>query len=85
MSKKLPDWSTYWRRYNDLATLQKKSNDLDETLQGLETEFECKLLSGDHIQIITALEERIEELEKIKQDSANSPYGVQASLFEEEA
>jgi len=79
MSKRLPDWTTYWGRYSDLALLQKKSVELDDTLKGIEEEFQCKLLSGDHIQIITALEERIDELEEAQ---AKSPYGVQANLFE---
>ena len=80
MSKKgLPDWMIYWEKSSDLKKLREKSNNLDETLRGIESEFGCKLLSGDHMQIISALEDRIDDLES---SQSGKESGVQADLFE---
>ena len=73
------DWNAYWDKFKSLAALQEKSNNIDETFKRIEAEFGCKLLSGDHIQIIAALEERIEDLENTQ---AKTQAGVQADLFE---
>ena len=75
----LPDWNDYWSKISSLNMLVEKSNDLDDTLRNIEKEFDCKLLSGDHIQIITALEERIEELTNSR---SLTKEGVQADLFD---
>lgn len=75
----LPDWEKYWENFTDLNLLRNKLSNLDETLQYLEKEFATKLMSGDHIQIITYLEERIEQLEH-NEKIENSV--VQADLFE---
>ncbi|MBN1541819.1 hypothetical protein JW992_06705 [candidate division KSB1 bacterium] len=75
---KLPEWSVYWSRYNDADLLQKMSSDMDDTLRRIEAEFNCKLLSGDHLMIIDALEERIEELENARR---TNPVDVQGELF----
>ena len=58
------DWNTYWSEFNDLDELQQKSEDIDEILVSLEKESGTKLLAGDHMLIITALEDRIEWLEE---------------------
>ncbi len=76
--KRLPEWNAYWEKYTDLAQLKKRYDNLDDTLHLLEKEFQCKLLSGDHVQIITTLEERIDELEKLYQAQGA---GLQAELF----
>lgn len=76
--KRLPGWSAYWAQYTDLAQLKKRYDNLDDTLHLLEKEFQCKLLSGDHVQIITGLEDRIDELEQIYQAQGA---GLQAELF----
>ena len=73
------DWAAYWDRFTDLDELQSKSFNLDETLVEIEKESGCKLLSGDQMQIIMALEERIREVSKRSGRNAMSP---QCSLFD---
>ncbi len=76
--KTLPDWQKYWAKIKDIQQLQYKSRQIDETLKAIEQEFNCKLVSGDQLLIIEALEERIGEL---KQElSARS--GMQGDLFD---
>jgi hypothetical protein len=75
---KLPDWKVYWNQHDNIEALHKMMLEMDDTLRRIEAEFSCKLLSGDHLLIIDALEERIDELESAK--SAN-PVGVQGELF----
>lgn len=76
----LPDWEKYWENFHDLSLLRAKANNLDETLNLLEKEFAVKLMSGDHMQIIAALEERIEQLERVQRAEKHV---VQADLFED--
>jgi len=76
---RLPGWGTYWTKFNDLSLLRKRYANLDSTFKMLEKEFDCKLVSGDHIQIIAGLEDRIEDL---KNTLAAQSAGVQAELFE---
>ena len=78
-TSRLPDWNEYWRRSQDLNLLNKKSADLDGTFLAIEEEFGCKLLSGDHLQIISALEDRIDELEMAHQTQGA---GLQTDLFD---
>jgi len=47
-------------------------------LKAIEKEYNCKLMSGDQLMIIEALEERIEQL---KNDMIIKP-GLQGDLFE---
>jgi hypothetical protein len=63
MSNDVLYWNKYWEKYDDLEELDQMSDDIDSTLQGIELGLNRKLLSGDHLLIISALEERIEELE----------------------
>jgi len=72
---RIPDWNRYWAAYKDLNVLERKSQDLDLTLRDLETEFECKFLSGDHLLIVSALEARIAELQAVEKT------GIQSELF----
>lgn len=76
----LPNWEKYWENFSDLEVLREKANNLDETLRLLEKEFAVKLMSGDHMQIIAALEERIDELER-RQRAAQRV--VQTDLFDQ--
>ena len=76
---KLPDWQKYWSKINDINVLQLKSSEIDETLRNIEKEFDCKLMSGDHLLIIEALENRIEEL---KNQLTIQKSGIQADLFD---
>ncbi len=76
---KLPDWQKYWSKFKDINELQLRSSDIDETLKSIEKEFDCKLMSGDHLLIIEALENRIEE---VKNRLSNHKSGIQADLFE---
>jgi len=70
MSKtKMADWETYWSQFDDLNLLQSKSSNLDDTLVEIQQKFDRKLLSGDQLQIIGTLEERIEELERLPKAS----------------
>lgn len=81
MSKRtLPDWDKYWANFNDLDVLRQKSTDLDETLQLIEKEFDTKLMSGDHMQIVASLEDRIDELERTEQAKKSA---VQTNLFDD--
>ncbi len=81
MSKRtLPDWDKYWANFKDLSLLKQKSAELDETLKLIEKEFDTKLVSGDHMQIVESLEERIEELERMEQAQKTA---VQTDLFED--
>ncbi len=73
----LPDWEKYWANFNDLELLKSKSANLDETLQMIEKEFAAKLLSGDHMQLLDALEDRMAELERMEKAQT-----VQTDLFE---
>jgi hypothetical protein len=75
----LPDWGKYWENFKDLDLLRRKSGNLDETLKMIEKEFATKLMSGDHMQIVDSLEERIEELERIRRAEKHV---FQADLFE---
>ncbi len=75
----LPNWEKYWRNFTDLELLREKSINLDDTLEYLEKEFGTKLMSGDHMQLVTALEDRIQELERIEKEESKS---VQANLFD---
>jgi len=76
---KLPNWQKYWSKISDINELQLKSSDIDETLRNIEKEFDCKLMSGDHLLIIEALENRIEE---IKSQLTIQKSGIQADLFD---
>ena len=76
----LPDWDKYWANFTDRELLLYKSDNLDETLLLLEQEFDTKLLSGDHMQILDALDYRINELERMKSSQKNA---MQASLFDD--
>ncbi|HPG39031.1 MAG TPA: hypothetical protein PLP19_09250 [bacterium] len=76
--KSLPDWQKYWAKIIDIQHLQNKSRQIDETLKAIEKEFNCKLMSGDQLMIIEALEERIEQLKNDK----NIKPGLQGELFE---
>ncbi len=58
------DWPGYWARFDDPALLQHKSMNIDQTLREIEEELDIKLLSGDQIQVIEALEERLKEMSK---------------------
>ena len=81
MTKKLlPDWEKYWSNFRDLSLLREKSDNLDDTLQLIEQEFATKLLSGDHLQLVDALDDRIDELERL---AAAEKSSVQTSLFDE--
>ena len=73
------DWVAYWDQFQNLDELQYKSFHLDETLVEIEQRAGCKLLSGDQMQVIMALEERIRELSKSSDKSALS---AQYSLFD---
>ena len=75
----LPNWNKYWSNFTDLDLLRYKSSNLDETLELLEKEFATKLMSGEQMQLITELEDRIAELERIEREEKRS---VQGSLFE---
>ncbi len=80
MSKSLrTDWVAYWNRFSNLNELENKSFQLDDTLIAIEAEVGCKLLSGDQMQIIMALEDRIRELARTGQRSAAS---AQINLFD---
>ncbi|MBN2355244.1 hypothetical protein JXO59_03985 [candidate division KSB1 bacterium] len=73
------DWVAYWAEFNDLDLLQYKSSNLDETLQEIEQQAGFKLLSGDQMQVIVALEDRIRELSKT---CKNKKQDLQVSLFD---
>lgn len=75
----LPDWEKYWENFKDVDLLRFKSGNLDETLTMIEKEFATKLMSGDHMQIVASLEDRIEELERVQRAEKHA---VQADLFE---
>lgn len=75
----LPDWEKYWANFKDLDVLRAKAGNLDDTLQFIEKEFAIKLMSGDHLMLLSALEDRIEELEK--EDKVLKGV-VQTNLFE---
>ena len=75
----LPDWEKYWANFKDLNVLRTKSANLDDTLQLIEKEFATKLLSGDHLMLLSAMEDRIEELEKEEKASKGV---VQTDLFD---
>lgn len=75
----LPDWKKYWSNFTDLDLLRYKSSNLDETLELLEKEFATKLMSGEQMQLITDLEDRIDELERIEREENRS---IQGNLFE---
>jgi len=75
----LPDWEEYWANFKDLEVLRAKAADLDDTLQLIEKEFAAKLMSGDHLMLLSALEDRIEELEKEEKIVKGV---VQTDLFE---
>ena len=64
MSNDVLFWNKYWEKYYDLEELTQMSDDIDSTLRAIELEQRRKLLSGDHLLIISALEDRIEELEE---------------------
>jgi len=65
----MTDWETYWSQFDDLNLLQSKSSNLDDTLVEIQQKLDRKLLSGDQLQIIVSLEERIEELERLPKAS----------------
>lgn len=80
MAKNLKsDWIVYWSRFKDLDLLQTKSFNLDETLLDIEKEVGFKLLSGDQMLLIIALEDRIRELSKVSHDKK---VDVQVNLFD---
>ncbi len=80
MAKKtLPDWDKYWANFKDLELLRDKATNLDETLQLIEKEFAVKLMSGDHLMLLSSLDDRIEALEKEERALKSA---VQTDLFE---
>ena len=81
MAKKLlPDWEKYWANFKDAHVLRDKAENLDETLRMIENEFAVKLMSGDHLMLLSALEDRIVNLEKEEKALKGV---VQAELFED--
>ena len=70
----MTDWKAYLAKYKT-AELVKMSMDIDNTLASIEQEKGIKLLSGDHLQIIAALDERLEELEATASTNQNSAQG----------
>lgn len=56
-------WNKYWEKYENLEELNHMCEDIDSTLQAIELGLNRKLLSGDHMLIISALEKRINKLE----------------------
>jgi hypothetical protein len=72
------DWVHYWARFDDLMLLQKKSTNIDETLLEIEGELDIKLLSGDQMQVLDALENRIKEMSKHRKPASS----MQTSLFD---
>jgi len=72
------DWVGYWAKYDDPALLQKKSVNIDTTLREIEQELNLKLLSGDQLQVIDALEDRLKSVSKRKKSAVTA----QTSLFE---
>jgi len=73
------NWAAYWDQFDNLDELQSMSFNLDDTLLEIERNTGCKLLSGDQIQIIMALEERIREVSK---RSGRSAHNAQYTLFD---
>ncbi len=76
----LPNWDRYWAKFHDRDELLDIADNIDDQLVRIEKEYGVKLLSGDHFMLIDALEERIDNLEKLAM-AKDSP--LQASLFEE--
>ncbi len=76
----LPNWDKYWARFHDRDELLNIADNIDDQLVRIEKEYGVKLLSGDHMMLIDALEERIDDLEKLA-TAKESP--LQASLFDE--
>ena len=76
----LPDWEKYWANFKDLGLLRSKIANLDETLLSIEKEFDAKLLSGDHMLLLDALEDRIDELERVERADKSV---VQQELFQD--
>ena len=76
----LPNWDKYWARFHDRDELLNIADNIDDLLLRIEKEYSVKLLSGDHMMLIDALEERIDDLEKL---AAAKESPLQASLFEE--
>ncbi len=76
----LPDWEKYWAQYQNRDELLELAENIDDTLQHIEKEFGVKLLSGDHMMLIDALDERIDDLEKI---AAAKESPLQTSLFDD--
>jgi hypothetical protein len=73
------NWASYWDQFDNLDELQSKSFNLDDTLLEIEKSTGCKLLSGDQMQIIMALEDRIREVSK---RSGKNALSAQYSLFD---
>lgn len=76
----LPNWEKYWAKFQDRDELLDIVDNIDDQLIRIEKEYGVKLLSGDHLMLIDALEERIDDLEKLAV-AKDSP--LQASLFED--
>lgn len=72
------DWAGYWAKFDDAALLQHKAMNIDETLRAIESELDIKLLSGDQMQVIDALEERIRTMGKRRKPVSS----LQTSLFD---
>ena len=79
MRKTLPNWERYWAKYNNPDELEEKLNQLDDTLKSIELEFDCKLLSGDQMELVDALEERLELLQRLDNSRESD---LQISLFD---
>lgn len=72
------DWVAYWGRYDNYSELERKSFNMDDTLHEIENEFGIKLMSGDQMMVIDALEDRLKELSKKRKVSSSA----QISLFD---
>jgi hypothetical protein len=76
------NWQRYWDAYSDVNVLKEWSADMDPLLHRLEDELGIKLLARDHFEIILALENRIEELERENATSDDRECaGTQRELF----
>jgi len=76
----LPNWEKYWSKYHNREELLDLAENIDNTLLHIEKEFGVKLLSGDHMMLLDALDERIDDLEKL---SAAKESPLQTSLFDD--
>lgn len=65
MKKSMPDWTNYWNDSTDLNNLLNAQDNIHEVYNEIRNSLKRVLMSEEMLEIQEALEQRIEELNRL--------------------